>query len=110
MLGSMDENRVRDFLNIRHCNQREGTVTRNELISTLRGFLETYIQDDEFDNSEDLFSQGLVSSLMAMQLVLFLEKKFALKFDGNDLHLDHFRSVEKMVDFMESKDVLESHA
>lgn len=75
----------------------------DEAKSKIRDFLETFIQDDDFDDDEDIFAQGLVSSLMAMQLVLFLEKTFAMKFSNEDLNLDHFRSVNAMLELLQSK-------
>jgi methoxymalonate biosynthesis acyl carrier protein len=45
---------------------------------------------------EDLFASGAVSSLFAMELVVYLEKEFGVTLGGDDLTLDNFRSVEAM--------------
>jgi len=37
---------------------------------------------------------------MAMQLVLFLEKEFGVKFTNQDLNLKNFRSVDSMVELL----------
>ena len=71
----------------------------------IRGFLETFIQDDDFEDDEDIFAQGLVSSLMAMQLVLFLEKEFALRFNNEELNLQNFRSVSAIMELLEARTV-----
>jgi acyl carrier protein len=78
-------------------------MNTDEVKLKIRGFLETFIQDDDFEDDEDIFAQGLVSSLMAMQLVLFLEKSFDKKFSNEDLNLSHFRSVDAMVELLQSK-------
>ncbi|MFD3554351.1 acyl carrier protein [Streptomyces goshikiensis] len=46
---------------------------------------------------QDLFASGLVSSLFAMELVVFLEKRFAVTIGGADLRLDNFRTVNNMI-------------
>jgi len=69
----------------------------DETKQKVRAFLETFIQDDDFEDDEDIFAQGLVSSLMAMQLVLFLEKEFGLRFSNEQLNLQNFRSVEAIL-------------
>jgi methoxymalonate biosynthesis acyl carrier protein len=44
----------------------------------------------------DLFETGAVSSLFAMQLVVFLESRFAIDIAGVDLTIDNFRTVNTM--------------
>lgn len=64
--------------------------------SEIRGFLETYIPDATFKDDDDIFELGLVNSLMAMQLVLFLEKQYGLHLAGKDLDFTHFRTVDRI--------------
>jgi methoxymalonate biosynthesis acyl carrier protein len=45
---------------------------------------------------EELFESGLVSSLLAMELITYLEKSYSVTIDGEDLVADNFRSVEAM--------------
>jgi len=44
----------------------------------------------------DLFAGGLVSSLFALELVVFLESTFGVTVGGADLKLDNFRTVDAM--------------
>jgi acyl carrier protein len=74
--------------------------------SKVRGFLEKFIQDDEFTDDDDIFARGLVNSLMAMQLVLFLEKEFGLKFTNQDLDLRNFRSITAITELLASRGVV----
>lgn len=46
---------------------------------------------------DDLFEAGTVSSLFAMQLVVFLEKTYDVEIAGEDLRIDNFRTVAAMV-------------
>jgi len=43
------------------------------------------------NDDEDLFAAGLVNSLFAMQLVLFVEKKFSIKVENQDLRYCQFQ-------------------
>jgi methoxymalonate biosynthesis acyl carrier protein len=44
----------------------------------------------------DLFASGVVSSLFAMELVVFVEGTFDVEVEGADLAIDNFRSVRAM--------------
>lgn len=49
-----------------------------------------------WDLDRDLFDAGGLSSLFAMELVVYLEKSFDVVIMGNDLRLDNFRTVRAM--------------
>ena len=55
------------------------------------------------DPGEDLFAAGLLSSLYALQLVLFVETKFGVEVCDDDLDLVNFRSVAAMEAFVAGK-------
>lgn len=73
------------------------------IASKVRSFLTSFVQDDDFEDSDNIFELGLVNSLMAMQLVLFLEKEFQCKFSNEELNLRNFRSVDAIVSLLASK-------
>ncbi|HEV2636982.1 MAG TPA: acyl carrier protein [Actinocrinis sp.] len=50
-----------------------------------------------WDPQADLFSAGGLSSLFALQLVVFLEQTYKISIRGKDLRLDNFRAVQNMV-------------
>jgi len=52
---------------------------------------------------EDYFEQGLVSSLVALELVTFVEHRFGLSVEVEDLDLDHFRTVNRLTGFVLAK-------
>lgn len=66
----------------------------------IRDFLENFISEEDFSDQDDIFELGLVSSLMAMQLVLFVEKTMETRVESEDLDLDNFRSIDRMDAFM----------
>ncbi|MFJ2774386.1 acyl carrier protein [Streptomyces sp. NPDC087300] len=68
----------------------EGTVKE-----AIRDFLSQHTRRT-WEDEQDIFAQGAVSSLFAMQLVVFLEKTFHVVIGGADLQLDNFRTVRTM--------------
>ena len=85
-------------------------MTQSEARAKVRAFLEKFIRDQDFQDADNIFALGLVNSLMAMQLVLFLEKDFAVKFTNQELNLKNFRSVDAMVELLAQKGVVAAAA
>jgi len=81
-------------------------MTPSEARARLRAFLEKFIRDQEFQDADNIFVLGLVNSLMAMQLVLFLEKEFAVKFSNQELNLKNFHSVDAMVELLGQRGIV----
>lgn len=81
-------------------------MTQSEAREKVRAFLEKFIRDQDFQDADNIFALGLVNSLMAMQLVLFLEKEFAVKFTNQELNLKNFRSVDAMVELLGQRGVV----
>ncbi|MFF2024206.1 acyl carrier protein [Streptomyces sp. NPDC058171] len=54
-----------------------------------------------WDADTDLFGDGGLSSLFAMQLVVHLEKTYAIAVRGADLRLDNFRTVRRMAELVD---------
>lgn len=46
---------------------------------------------------QDLFNSGLVTSLFALELVAFIEKKYSIDINGADLKLNNFRTIGAMM-------------
>ncbi|AZK97914.1 MULTISPECIES: acyl carrier protein [Streptomyces] len=67
-----------------------------ELLLFLEGHTGTPWEPDT-----DLFRAGGLSSLFAMQLVVHLEKSYAIAIRGANLRLDNFRTVRQMVALVE---------
>jgi acyl carrier protein len=69
----------------------EQTERNKEKIET---FISRSIRGHEFRHDEDIFALGVVNSLFAMQLVMFVEKEFGITVEDEDLEIDNFRSVD----------------
>lgn len=77
-------------------------MTRHEVLDNARNFLAQYISE-EVDDDENIFAAGLVNSLFAMQLVLFVEKEYAITVERDDLDLSNFHSLNAIADFVTRK-------
>lgn len=73
----------------------KATATAAEIEEALLRFLEEKTKGTPKPD-QDLFASGLVSSMFAMELVVFLEKSYGVMIIGGDLKLDNFRTVQAM--------------
>lgn len=74
-----------------------------ETRSLIRAHLGRFFGTRDVADDTDIFQSGHVNSLAALELVLFLEKQFAIKVANEDLTLDNFRSVNAMTALVERK-------
>jgi len=65
----------------------------NERKAQIKQFLSRFFRNHELKEDEDIFALGFVNSLLAMQLVAFVEKEFAISVEDEDLDLDNFRTI-----------------
>jgi methoxymalonate biosynthesis acyl carrier protein len=70
-------------------------VTAAEIEEALLRFLEEKTKIAAKPD-QDLFASGLVSSMFAMELVVFLERSYGVMIIGSDLKLDNFRTMQAM--------------
>lgn len=52
---------------------------------------------------DDFFALGLVDSLFALELVTFVERRYAFEVEVEDLDLDNFRTVSRLTGFVLAK-------
>lgn len=71
--------------------------------TALRRFLLSYLRSYDLQDEEDIFALGFVNSMIALQLVDFVEKNFGVTVDDDDLDLDNFRSLSAMDRFVARK-------
>jgi methoxymalonate biosynthesis acyl carrier protein len=69
----------------------------------IKEFLSRFFKSHDLQPNEDIFALGFVNSLLAMQLVAFVEKEFGLAVDDQDLDLDNFRSIGAIARLVERK-------
>ena len=69
----------------------------------LRAFLGRHIGGRAIGDDEQFFAAGFVSSMFAMQIVLFLEKSFKIAIANEDLELRNFQTINAMAELIEKK-------
>lgn len=78
-------------------------MTADEIMEKTKNFLSKFIQVENVNPDDDLFAAGLLNSLFAMQLVLFVEKEFNCKVENEDLDLKNFNSINAIVNLIGRK-------
>jgi acyl carrier protein len=78
-------------------------MSAEQIRDKIRQFLAQSAVDSEVADDQDIFASGLVNSLFAMQLVLFIEKEFETKVEDEDLDISNFNTVAAMVGFVGRK-------
>jgi methoxymalonate biosynthesis acyl carrier protein len=68
----------------------------DETQTKIKAFLSRFFKNHDLQPDEDIFSLGFVNSLLAMQLVAFVEKEFGIAVADADLDLDNFRSIRSI--------------
>ena len=76
---------------------------RDKIRSMVESNLNIFIADIEFSDDDNIFQKGFVDSLFAVQLIAYLEKEFEITIDNEDLDINNFHSVNKMISFIERK-------
>ncbi len=71
----------------------------------IKEFLARFLRNHELKGDEDIFALGFVNSLLAIQLVSFVEKEFGITVEDEDLDLDNFRTVDNIDGLIERKSV-----
>lgn len=69
----------------------------------IRAFLSRFLRSHQLRDDDDIFSLGFVNSLMALQLVNFLQKEFAVVIDDEDLDFQNFNTINNMNALIERK-------
>lgn len=69
----------------------------------IKEFLSRFFRNHDLASDEDIFELGFVNSLVAMQLVQFVEKEFGVTVEDDDLDLDNFRTIDRIAGLVEKK-------
>jgi acyl carrier protein len=69
----------------------------------IRAFLSRFFRVDNLQDDDDIFALGLINSLFAMQMVLWVEKEFGIKVEDEDLDIENFNTINALAGFVERK-------
>jgi acyl carrier protein len=69
----------------------------------IRSFFSRFFRTANLKDNDDIFAQGFVNSLFAMQLVQWLEKEFAIAIKDEDLDIQNFNSIDAIASLIGRK-------
>ncbi|MFF9626470.1 acyl carrier protein [Streptomyces griseosporeus] len=69
----------------------------------IREFITGRHPQAELTDTQDIFSLGFINSLFAMELVMFIEKEFAVSLPNDELRIDNFRTIAAMSELVERR-------
>lgn len=69
----------------------------------IREFLSHSFDSSALSDDEDIFAAGRVTSLFAMELVVFIEERIGIRLDDEDLDRENFKSINAMASLIERK-------
>jgi methoxymalonate biosynthesis acyl carrier protein len=75
----------------------------DDLTTTIRSYIGEHVRDTELTDDHDIFATGSVSSLFAVQLVMWVERTFGVAVASADLDIDNFRTVNDVARFVRSR-------
>jgi acyl carrier protein len=73
-----------------------------DITTRIRKFLSRAIPG-EISDDDDIFELGMVDSLFAMQLLVFIEREFGITAERCDLDIKNFSSIGAVRNFVMSK-------
>ncbi|MGG1946847.1 acyl carrier protein [Trinickia sp. NRRL B-1857] len=74
-----------------------------QIESAIADFLKRNSGCDEIVSVGDVFQSGLVNSLFAMQIVMFIQKEFEVIILDCDLSVDNFKNFDAIVKLVHRK-------
>jgi D-alanine--poly(phosphoribitol) ligase subunit 2 len=75
---------------------------RDRVVRMFSGPLNLQISSDD----TDLFESGVLDSLAFVELLLHLEREFGVTTSVDDLEVDNFRSIARIVEFVSARTVI----
>lgn len=69
----------------------------------IKNFLSKFFRSRELGDDDDIFAMGFVNSLLALQLVNFIQKEFSITIEDEDLEFENFRTINSMDALLERK-------
>jgi len=78
-------------------------IVREKIRAIIENNLKIFDSDVEFSDDDHIFRKGFVDSLFAVKLLAYLEQEFNIKIGNQDLNIENFHSVNKIMSFIKSK-------
>lgn len=73
------------------------------VVDGLRSFFSPVTAGNIPDPDDDYFALGLVNSILALELVSYVERRFGITVEVEDLDLENFRTMNRTAEFIRKK-------
>jgi acyl carrier protein len=71
--------------------------------SQIQEYLERVTRHPDLRDDQNIFESGIVNSIFAVELVIFIEKQFNITVENDDLDLANFASIDAIATFVARK-------
>jgi len=71
--------------------------------SQIRDYLERVTRHPDLRDDQNIFDDGIVNSIFAVELVVFIEDRFNITIENNDLDFANFASIDAIASFVARK-------
>jgi methoxymalonate biosynthesis acyl carrier protein len=78
-------------------------TTTDEITGRILAFLSAATGGKHIAADQDYVSEGLIDSLLALELVTQVEQMFDIEIDVEDLDIDNFRTAARVAEFVRRK-------
>jgi methoxymalonate biosynthesis acyl carrier protein len=75
----------------------------NDTKKKIRTFFARFLRVDGLRDEDDIFANGYVNSLFAIQLVAWLEKEFEITITDSDLEIQNFNTINAIEGLIDRK-------
>ncbi|ADJ46530.1 hypothetical protein AMES_4705 [Amycolatopsis mediterranei S699] len=72
-------------------------------LATIKSFVARHLNGFEPADEDDLFASGHLTSLFAVQIVMFVETTFDVEVVGDDLNIGNFASIARIDRYVTSR-------
>ncbi len=79
------------------------TTDEKTIREKIRGYILASIHVPDLADDDNLFESGIVNSLFAVQLMVFIEKTFSIEVTADDLEIANFKSIDAAAGFVAAK-------
>lgn len=69
----------------------------------LKSFLAQHIHHVDINDDDNIFTQGWVNSIFALQLVNFVEKNFSITVQNRELDINNFNTINNLFNYISRK-------
>lgn len=77
-----------------------------DIAGRYREFLGRFLGGIEVGEEENIFQTGVVNSLFAMQIILFVESEFGIAVESEDMEIANFSTVNALARFVRGKQAI----